>query len=182
MKGFKIVVLTVLALVTVILITAAFMKRDYSVTRSIIIQRELSPVFMYLKSLKSQNDWSVWGKRDPNMTSEFIGEDGTEGCISKWKGNDEVGEGEQEMMKIVEGKRIENELRFKTPWESTSKAIFTTVPIDDSSTQVSWILEGTMPYPSNIMSLFMNMDEMIGKDFEEGLANLKVKLEQEIYQ
>jgi len=177
MKILKAILFIVLGLVAIVLITAAFVKKDFAVERSIIINRPEPQVFEYLKSLRNQNEWSTWSKLDPNMKTEFIGTDGTVGSISKWKGNKDVGAGEQEIKKIVEGERIETELRFKEPFESTNMAHFTTEAIDSNTTKVNWGFEGNMTYPMNIMNLF-GMDEAVGKDFQQGLNNLKAKLEQ----
>ena len=177
MKILKAIVLLVIGLVALILIVALFVDKKYAVDRSVVINKPKAQVFDYIKSLKSQNDWSVWGKKDPNMTKEFTGTDGTVGCISKWKGNKDVGEGEQEIKKIIDGQRIETELRFKKPFEATNQAHFITEAVNDSTTKVTWGFEGSMPYPMNFMKVFMNMDKMIGKYFEEGLSNLKNKLE-----
>jgi len=72
-------------------------------------------VFNYVKYIKNQDHWSPWKSRDPEMKQSFIGEDGTVGFVSKWKGNKEVGTGEQEIKGIVENERIDSELRFFKP-------------------------------------------------------------------
>ena len=177
MKILKGILFAVLAIVAIALISAAFVSKEFGVERQIVINKPKAQVFEYLKSLKSQNDWSTWGRKDPNMKSEFVGTDGTVGCISKWSGNKEVGQGEQEIKKIVEGERIENELRFLKPFKTKSRAYFITEPVNDSVTTVKWGFKGSMPYPLNLMSVIFNMDKQIGKDYEEGLSNLKAKLE-----
>lgn len=177
MKILKFILLGIAAIIAIILISALFIKKEFSLERSVVINQPKDSVFAYLKSLKSQNEWSTWGRKDPNMKTEYIGTDGTVGFISKWEGNKDVGKGEQEIKKIIEGEEIENELRFKTPMESVAKAIFYTKAESDQSTKVTWRLEGTSNYPMNFLSLFNFMEKMVGKDFEEGLANLKEKME-----
>lgn len=166
-----------LGIVILIAILAALAPKTYNVSRSIEISRPKAEVFDYLKYLKKQDEWSPWAKRDPNMEQKFTGVDGQVGAISYWKGNKEVGEGEQELTKIVDGERIESELRFLKPWQSMSDAYLVTEAIDDNSTKVTWGFSGNNKFPMSIMMLFMNMDKMIGKDFEEGLASLKQKME-----
>jgi uncharacterized membrane protein len=151
--------------IALFLVIALFIKKDYQVERETIIEKPKDEVFAYLKSLKNQNEWSVWSQMDPNMKNEYTGIDGTVGFISKWKGN------------ITAGERIDNELRFMKPWKSSSEAYFITEAISESSTKVKWGLKGNMPYPMNAMSIIMNMDKMLGKDFQQGLENLKKKLE-----
>nr|WP_297788268.1 SRPBCC family protein [uncultured Allomuricauda sp.] len=167
----------VLAVVVLILFLAAIAPKNYDVSRSIEIHRPKDVVFAYLKSLKKQDEWSPWGKRDPNMVKDFSGTDGDVGAISRWKGNKEVGEGEQEIMNIVEGERIDSELRFLKPFKSTSDAYILTKEVEPNVTKVIWGFSGKNKFPMSIMMLFMNMDKAVGKDFEEGLASLKQILE-----
>ena len=130
-------------------------------------------VFEYIKYLKKQEEWSPWAKKDPNMDRKFTGVDGEVGAINYWNGNKEVGEGEQEITKIIEGERAEGELRFLKPFKSTSDCYLTTEAITDSETKVTWGFCGKNKFPMSIFTLFVSMDKMVGKDFEEGLATLK---------
>lgn len=165
-----------LAIVALFIILGMMAPKTYEVSRSIVISKPKKEVFKYLKSLKNQDDWSPWGKRDPNMEKQFTGTDGKVGATSHWKGNKEVGEGEQEIKNIIEGERIESELRFLKPWKSTSDAFLSTEDAQ-GGTKVTWGFKGHNKFPMSIMMIFMSMDKMIGKDFEEGLGDLKAKLE-----
>jgi len=111
------------------------------------------------------------------MEKEFVGTDGEVGAISRWKGNKEVGEGEQEITKVVEGQRIESRLRFFKPWKSESDAFIAVAGSGDGS-KVTWGFSGNNKFPFSIMTLFISMDKMMGKDFENGLQSLKENLEQ----
>lgn len=164
-------------IVLLVLILAMIAPKTYNVSRSVEIAKPKSEVFAYLRSLKKQGEWSPWGKRDPNMQQKFTGTDGEVGSMSYWNGNKEVGEGEQEITKIVDGERIESELRFLKPWKSTSDAYITTEEVDANTTKVTWGFSGKNKFPMTIMMLLMNMDKAVGKDFEEGLASLKERLE-----
>ncbi|WP_228235728.1 SRPBCC family protein [Allomuricauda sp. M10] len=166
-----------LGLVVLILILGAIAPKTYDVSRSVEISKPKKEVFGYLKSLKNQDHWSPWAKKDPNMVQTFTGTDGEVGATNRWKGNKQVGEGEQEITKIVEGERVEGQLRFLKPWESTSDCYLITKEIDSETTKVVWGFSGKNKFPMSIMMLFMNMDKAVGKDFEEGLANLKNILE-----
>ena len=90
----------VLAIAALLLLLAAIAPKNYNVSRSIEIKRPKGVVFEYLKFLKNQDEWSPWAKRDPNMEKKFTGTDGEVGGINYWKGNKQVGEGEQEITKI----------------------------------------------------------------------------------
>jgi len=163
-----------------ILIIPLFIKKEYSVVREILIDKPKFWVFGYIKFLENQDNFSVWASLDPDMKKGMKGVDGTAGCISSWESTHKnVGCGEQEIIKILEGERIDYELRFLKPFKSISQAFFITEALTNNKTNVKWGFNGKMNYPMNIMLLFMNMEKMIGKDFENGLAKLKTLLEQQ---
>ncbi|MFH6604259.1 SRPBCC family protein [Maribacter algicola] len=166
-----------LAVVALVVFLALIAPKTYDVSRSIEIESPKNEVFDYLKYLKNMDEWSPWAQKDPNMKKKFTGTDGEVGAISYWNGNKDVGEGEQEITKIVNGDRIESELRFLKPWKSTSDCYTKVENSGVSATKVTWGFTGKNKFPMNIMALFMSMDKMVGKDFEEGLATLKATLE-----
>ncbi|MBT8206581.1 MAG: SRPBCC family protein [Eudoraea sp.] len=166
-----------LGIVVLVIFLAAIAPKSYNVFRTVEIDKPKNEVFEYLRYLEKQREWSPWEKRDPNMEHKFTGTDGQVGAISYWNGNKEVGEGEQEITKIVEGERIEGELRFFKPWKSTSDCYLDVDQAGEGKTKVTWGFSGKNKFPMSIMMLFMSMDKMIGKDFEEGLGSLKEKLE-----
>ncbi|MEM8999309.1 MAG: SRPBCC family protein [Bacteroidota bacterium] len=164
-------------IVLLIIFLAIIAPKQYDVSRTIEIAKPRTKVFEYLNSLQRQDEWSPWAKKDPNMEKKFTGTDGEVGAVSHWKGNKQVGEGEQEITRIVDGERIESELRFLKPWKSTSDAYIVTEEVTTNKTKVIWGFSGKNKFPMSIMMLFMNMDKAVGKDFEEGLSSLKEKLE-----
>lgn len=177
MKILKRILIGIVGLIALALIIALFVKKEYAVEREVIINKPKQEVFDYVKMLKNQDNFSVWAMRDPNMKKEYKGTDGTVGFVSAWDGNDQVGKGEQEIKKISEGERLDFELRFIKPFEATDDAYMTTEAVAENQTKVKWGFNGKMPYPMNLMLLFMDMDEMLGKDLADGLNNLKKVLE-----
>lgn len=177
MRILKKIVFVLLALVGIALVAGLVMTKDYAVEREITINQPKDSVFNYVKMMKNQDSFSVWNMKDPNSKRTFTGTDGEIGFIYSWNGNDDVGEGEQEIKKIIPGERIDMELRFKRPMESTDYAYFVTEALSANQTKVKWGFNGKMPYPMNVIMLFMNMDEMLGKDLQAGLDNLKSNLE-----
>ena len=167
----------VLAIILLILILTIMAPKTYNVSRSITINKPIAEVFDYLKYIKNQDHWSPWKKKDPHMKQEFTGTDGEIGFVSKWEGNKEVGTGEQEIISITENKSINSQLRFFKPWKSQSDAYLSVTEVDANSTTVVWGFSGVNKPPSNIFFLFFNMDKTVGKDFEEGLDDLKRILE-----
>lgn len=167
----------VLGLIVLIAILALLAPKKYDVSRSIEINRPKEDVFEYIKYLKKQQEWSPWAKKDPMMDKKFTGVDGEVGAISYWNGNKDVGEGEQEITKIVDGERVEGELRFLKPFKSTSDCYLDVAETGKGKTKVTWGFKGNNKFPMSIMMLFMSMDKAVGKDFEEGLQSLKSILE-----
>lgn len=163
-------------IVVLILLLALIAPKSYHVFRSIAIEKPKAEVFAYVKFLKNQEEWSPWEERDPEMKKEFRGTDGEVGAVSYWNGNKQVGEGEQELKKIVENEVVEIELRFFKPWKSVSDSY---IKVEDAAggTKVSWGFSGKNKFPASIFMLFMNMDKSVGKDFEQGLQKLKTILE-----
>ncbi|MFC7775379.1 SRPBCC family protein [Flavobacterium sp. GCM10027622] len=179
MKILKKIFFTLLALIGIALIAGLIMDKNYAMERETIINVPKDSVFNYIKYLKNQDHFSVWNQKDPNSKRTFKGTDGEVGFIYTWDSSmDDVGAGDQEIKKIITGERIDMELRFKRPFESTDYAYFITAASSPSQTKVKWGFTGTIPYPMNIMKPFMNMDEIIGKDLETGLEQLKAILEQ----
>lgn len=177
-KALKIILIVLAILILVPLTAAIFVKKEYSVERSISINQPKQVVFDYVKYLKNQGKFSVWSKIDPNMKTEYRGTDGTVGFVSAWDSRvKEAGKGEQEIVNIKDGERIDYVLRFYEPMTSTDNAYLALKSKNESSTDVSWGFFGKMKYPMNLMLAFMDMDKMLGKDLEGGLNNLKSELE-----
>jgi len=178
MKTIKITLLAILVIIGIFLVTAFLAPKDYSIVREVHISKPKQEVFDYIKHLKNQGEYSKWQTMDPGMKKTFEGVDATVGFIAGWDSeNPDVGTGEQEILKITEGERIDFELRFKDPFENTQLAYMTTEAISPTETKVQWGFEGHMAPPMNIMMLVMDFETMIGDDLQTGLDNLKVKLE-----
>jgi len=164
--------------ISIVLIAAYFMPKEYSVEREITINKPADSIFKYVKSLKNQNEFSVWANRDPKIKITYKGTDGAVGAVSSWESNvKEVGVGEQEITKITENRRLDFALRFKKPMEDTAVGYMSTDPVSENQTKVKWGISGVIPYPTNIMLPMLKMDQMIGNDLQKGLENLKEKME-----
>ena len=178
MRLLKITGITVLILAVTILIIGLSSGKEFEVSRSIIIYRASPEVFNYVSHIRNQNNYGVWAKMDPDSEKSYTGSDAAVGFVSRWNSNvKKVGQGEQEIMKIVPQKRIETELRFKKPVETVNYAYLETTAQDENETKVTWTVGGKIEFPMNVMFLFMNMDHMLGKQLDEGLVNLKTILE-----
>ena len=179
MKYLKKILIVIAIIIAIPMILALFTKKEYAVEEEIAINKPKQEVFEYIKYLKNQNEYSKWATMDPEMEKSFRGTDATVGFVSAWKSdNKDVGSGEQEILKIDDGERIDFELRFFEPFESTESAYMTTQSLSDNQTEVKWGFKGHMDYPMNLMLLFMDFEGIIGNDLATGLQNLKRKLEE----
>mgnify|MGYP006404127551 CR=1 FL=1 len=177
LKKFCIAVAIIIALPFII---ALFVSSSYEVEREVLINKPKSEVFNYVKYLKNQDYFSKWAQIDPEMKKTSRDTDGAVGFVSAWESeHPDVGTGEQEIMAIVDGQRIDYELRFLKPFESISPAYMTFESDGSDQTTVKWGFKGQMDYPMNIMLLMMDFEQLIGDDLQMGLDNLKVIQETE---
>ncbi|MEZ4951418.1 MAG: SRPBCC family protein [Saprospiraceae bacterium] len=176
----RIVLYILLGLVALFVILGLVGPKTYEVSRSIDIDASKETVFPYLKSLKENQRWSPWAARDTAMENSYEGTDGTVGSKHSWKGNKDVGSGEQTITKVVENEMVETDLHFIEPFESRSDAYITIKDQEDGSgSQVTWGFKGENGFVARAMGVFMDMDKMIGPDFEKGMQNLKELVESE---
>ena len=178
-KKILLVIAALIVLGIAVIAVAAFVTpTECKVEREITISRPKGAVFDYVKHIKNQNTWGPWYKKDPAMKQDFKGNDGFVGFVYSWKSaNEDIGSGEQEIKRIAEGDRIDTELRFKEPFESKADAYMLTEATGPQTTKVRWGFTTNVPRPMNLMMLAVDMDAMVGKDFQEGLDNLKQILE-----
>jgi hypothetical protein len=180
MQTWKKVLLVIAIIIAIPLVVALFVKKDFAVEREVTINRPKADVFGYIRLLKNQDNFSIWASKDPHIRKSYRGTDGTVGFVSAWDSDStHVGKGEQEITGIREGERVDYELRFKKPFESKSQAHISTEAVSENQTKVKWGFAGSMPYPMNLMNLFMNMDKSVGNEFQTGLNNLKGILEKQ---
>jgi hypothetical protein len=171
MKFFIVTLFLVIGVIVLLLFLALFMKRNHYVKREIIINAPLQKVFDFLKLLKNQDKFNKWAKADSERHWEFKGTDGTIGFIISWNGNKKVGEGEKEIMNIVEGKRVETQIRFVRPMATIADIVMETEFLSDNQTKVSMSNAGTLKYPLNIMIPIA--EKIFPKDMDISLLKLK---------
>src|SRR4249920_884688 len=145
------ILLVMAGIIALLLIIALFMKREHYVKREIIINAPRQKVFDYIKLLKNQDEFNKHAMAGPDRKREFKGTDGTVGYIYSWSGDKNAGVGEKEIMNIIEGKRIETEIRFVKPMVATASIIMETESISENQTKVSWSNAGILKYPLNIL-------------------------------
>lgn len=176
MKIVKRILLVLAILIAIPLITALFIKKDFTVAREVVVNKPNSQVFNYVKYLKNQDKFNKWVMTDPAAQKTYRGTDGTVGFAYAWNSKmDELGEGEQVIKKIDEGHRLDYDVHFVRPFENNANIYMATEPVSNNQTKVKWVFQGTSKYPMNFMNLFI--DNILGKDLATSLDNLKSLLE-----
>lgn len=170
-------ILAVLLVVVIGILGMAAMKPDqFTVTRSTTIKAPPEKVLGLVSDFHQWRSWSPWEDLDPNMQRTFSGAPSGKGALYQWSGNKEVGIGRMEIVEVEPASKVVIKLDFITPFESSNMTEFVAAPQDDA-TNLTWTMSGPMPFISKIMSVFISMDRMIGKDFEKGLAKMKAVAE-----
>lgn len=176
MKILKVIGIVIAVLAAIILIGGMFLPKTYSVNRSTVINAPDSVVYRNIADFHNFLQWNAWSKMDPQAKVDISGTPEQVGHKYHWVG-EKSGEGEMTVSGVTPFKAVNIDLKFLKPWETNSKIDFTTVA-DGAVTQVSWTMSGENNLMSKWMCVFVSMDSMIGKDFEDGLKSLKEKSEQ----
>ena len=167
------IVAIVLAIAILIVLGLASAKPDtFSVRRSAVLQAPAEAIFPLINNFHQWAKWSPWENKDPAMKRDYSGAESGKGAIYAWDGNKNVGSGRMEILDASAPSKIVIKLDFFKPFEAHNTAEFTILPQDDA-TDVNWVMHGPAPFMSKVMQVFMNIDKMVGEDFEAGLANLK---------
>ncbi|MES2375728.1 MAG: SRPBCC family protein [Bacteroidota bacterium] len=169
------IVLVIAGIIALLLIIGLLLKRDHYVKREIIIDAPRQKVFDYIKLLKNQDTFNKHAMADGDREKEFKGTDGTVGYVYSWSGNKDAGEGEKEIMNLVEGKSVEMEIRFVKPMVATARIIMETESLTENQTKVTWSNAGTLKYPVNLF--IPMMQKHVAKDMDSSLLTLKSILE-----
>ena len=169
------ILLVIAGIIALVLVIALLMKKEHYVIRDITINAPRQKVFDYIKLLKNQDEFNKHAMAGPDRKREFKGTDGTVGYIYAWSGDKNAGVGEKEIKNIIEGKRIETEIRFVKPMTALASIIMETESLSGDQTKVSWSNAGTLKYPFNIM--IPMMEKHVAKDMDGSLLNLKNILE-----
>lgn len=148
----------------------------FSVQRSVTVQAPADLPFALVNDFHRWAAWSPWEKLDPGMTRTFTGNDAGLDAMYEWTGNKEVGAGRMTILESKPAEQIRIRLEFLRPFEAVNTTTFTFTPSGQDVT-VTWRMEGRNAFLGKAFSLFVDMDQAIGKDFEAGLANLKAVAE-----
>lgn len=162
----------IVAIVLVVLVLASLRPDTMRIERVIEIQAPADRIFPWLVDFRKWTSWSPWENLDPNLQRTYGGAESGVGATYAWVGDRRVGEGRMEILEATPSSRVKIALQFIKPFAANNVVELTLAPAA-SGTQLSWVMTGASPFMSKLFGLFMNMDAMIGKDFEKGLSAIK---------
>jgi len=172
-----IVILVIAALLTV-LVVAATKPNNFRLQRSITINAPAQVIYDHIDDFHKWRDWSPWEQLDPTMTRSYSGAAEGVGAVYDWQSNGKAGQGRMTIREAAPAHRLLINLDFIKPFPASNSAEFLLQPSGEG-TVLTWAMFGPSPFMSKLMGTLMNMDDLVGKDFERGLANLKRLSEQE---
>jgi uncharacterized protein YndB with AHSA1/START domain len=171
---YVLVILLLLALVLVIF--AATKPNEFTIRRSISIHAAAERIYALIADFRQWPKWSPWEALDPNLKRTMSGMESGVDAIYEWDGNKKAGAGRMEIVQASPPSRIEIRLNFLRPFRAENKVVFTLIPAGDG-TNVIWEMSGVNNLGFKIMGILMNMDKLVGRDFEKGLAAMKAEAE-----
>ncbi|MBI5799576.1 MAG: SRPBCC family protein [Verrucomicrobia bacterium] len=170
------ILLIISALVVVLLVVASMRPDEMRITRSVTIAAPPAAVFAQVNDFHLWDAWSPWAKLDPACKNTFEGPPAGTGAGFRWDGNNKVGAGAMTITESRPGELVLIRLEFHRPFKALNSAEFTFQP-EGGKTLVTWTMLGKNNLISKVFGLFVNCEKMVGKDFETGLATLKIVTE-----
>jgi hypothetical protein len=173
---FKNILIALAILAAAFAVVVAMQPADFRVVRSLSVDAPPEVVFAQVNDFHNWNAWSPWANLDPEMTQSFGGSPAGTGATYSWSGNDQVGEGRMTIIESRPPELVRINLEFLKPFAATNLTEFTFEP-EGGQTAVTWTMSGRNSFIAKAFGLFVNMDQMIGGDFEKGLAQMKAVAE-----
>ena len=172
-----IVVVAIVVSIAVVLVIAATRPDTFRVARSTRIKAPPEAIFPLIEDFRNWSAWSPYETRDPAMKRSFGATTRGKGAEYAWEGNRNVGSGRMEITHSSAPSKLALDLHMLTPMKADNAVEFTLAPQGDA-TDVTWAMDGRVPYFAKIVHMVIDMDRMVGRDFEAGLAKLKAATEQ----
>ena len=172
----KIIFLALVVIIVGLAIFVSMQPAEFRVARSATMSAPAPLVFAQVNDLHNWEKWNPWQKVDPAMKLQFSGPPAGVGAAYAWQGNKDVGEGRLSIIDSQPSDQVRIKLEFLKPFTATNTAIFTFKP-NGNQTEVTWAMEGRNNFMAKAMHLVMNMDKMVGGQFEKGLADMKAAVE-----
>jgi len=159
--------------IVLLVVVVATRPSEFRIERSKSIDAPPEVVFLFVNDFHDWPAWSPWEKLDPGMQRSHSGAPEGKGAMYAWSGNDQVGKGKMTIVESRPNERVGIELEFQEPWTATNQTTFAFGRAGDG-TKLTWAMEGKNGFVAKAFSMFMDMDAMVGKDFEKGLDALSL--------
>lgn len=169
-------VVVIVLVVAIFCVVVAMQPAHYHIERSATMNAPAPVVFNQVNDFHKWDAWSPWAKLDPNMKQSYEGAPAGPGAMYSWTGNSQVGEGRMTITDSKPSELVKIKLEFVKPFAATNATNFTFAP-QGNQTAVKWTMDGDNTFMGKAFGLFMNMDKMVGGDFEKGLAQMKAVAE-----
>jgi hypothetical protein len=167
----------VAAVIVVFLIVVALQPSDFRIERSATMRAPAPAAFAQVNDFQNWQAWSPWEKVDPALKRQYEGPKAGTGAVYAWQGNKDVGEGRMTIMESRPAELVRIKLEFFKPFAATNTAEFSFKPAGADSTAVTWSMAGQNTFLSKAISLFIDMDRMVGGMFDQGLTQMKAIVE-----
>jgi hypothetical protein len=168
----KKILAVVVGIVVLLLAVIAMQPSEFTIKRSATINAPADVVYAQIADFKAWEAWSPWEKMDPNQARTYSEPSSGLGANYHWKGNDDVGEGNMKITDVKPNQQVGIDLDFIAPFETKNRTVFDLEDVNGATT-VTWSMSGKNTFMGKAFGLFMNMDKMVGADFEKGLASMK---------
>jgi ribosome-associated toxin RatA of RatAB toxin-antitoxin module len=168
---------TIIGIITFIAFLHAAAKKEFDISRTVVINCSKEEVFNLVRQLKKQHLWMPWFAGNYKGILKYKGDDGKTDALLYWKGHKRFYEGTQKITKIQQGKIIETKFSIVKPFRMVLLEYKGLKEIDDNKTKMVWGVRGYLAFPFSVLSLIQPVDKAYGKELELGLKNLKTSLE-----
>lgn len=168
-----IVLYIVAGIIVLFLVVAAFVGKAWRFEKSVLIQAPRPSVWRHVSSLNAINTWNPWLDRDPSLSQQLTGTDGTPGATYSWDSKEKnVGAGRQTIVAVTSPKEVTTRIQFIRPFKGLAES-YIRLEEERGATRAAWGIESSTPYPMNIIKLFGVIEKNMNRDFSKGLNKLK---------
>jgi len=169
-------IVVIVLVVAIFCVVVAMQPSHYHIERSATMNAPAPVVFNQVNDFHKWDAWSPWAKLDPNIKTTYEGAPAGTGAMYSWTGNSQVGEGRMTITDSKPAELVKIKLEFVKPFAAINATNFMFTS-QGNQTGVKWTMDGDNTFVGKAFGLFMNMDKMVGGDFEKGLAQMKAVTE-----
>jgi uncharacterized protein YndB with AHSA1/START domain len=170
------ILIGVAVVLAVLVLVVSARPGEFRIERAATMAAAPERVFEQVNDLHKWQAWSPWAKLDPNATETHDGAANGTGAIMSWNGNKKVGAGRMTIVDSKPHELVRLKLEFFRPMRATNIAEFTFRP-ENGGTSVHWSMTGVNGFTGKAFCMIVNMDKLIGADFEKGLAGIRAIVE-----